>query len=106
VSDCKVAPYRLTSFWKRFKSSHPFAFPELAFSEWSRRWNSPALYHNVKHNSLARTRGHHDGSDENVLHVSIEDRIEIQLLGPNFYRITAYYGFKDTPNVPGALRLA
>ena len=67
----------------------------------------PALYHNVKHNKVL-----HDRvvimmvATENVPHVSIEDRIEIQLLGPNFYRITAYYGFKDTPNVPGALRLA
>jgi KUP system potassium uptake protein len=38
--------------------------------------------------------------------VQPEERIEVQNLGPGLYRITARYGFMESPNVVGALRAA
>lgn len=38
--------------------------------------------------------------------VSPEDRVEVHQLSPNLYRVTARYGFMESPNVVGALRKA
>lgn len=98
----------IAEFLQKIQTEPPIRIPGTGvFMSGQGDGTPPALYHNVKHNKVLHERVViMMVATENVPHVSIEDRIEIQLLGPNFYRITAYYGFKDTPNVPGALRLA
>ena len=33
-------------------------------------------------------------------------RVEVEPLGHEFYRVTVHYGFKDEPDLPRALELA
>jgi len=66
-----------------------------------------ALLHNLKHNKVLHERVvlltvH----TRDIPHVPDEERIEIVPLGGDFYRVIAYYGFKDEPDVPRALELA
>jgi len=37
--------------------------------------------------------------------VSLEDRVNVEDLGQGFYRITAHYGFMETPNITNVLEL-
>lgn len=65
-----------------------------------------SMLHNLMHNKVLHER---------VLVVSVEvfdvpyvpeiDRVEIQKLKGNFYRLNLQYGFKDDPNIPLALSL-
>jgi KUP system potassium uptake protein len=66
-----------------------------------------ALLHNLNHNKVLHERVvlltvH----TRDIPHVPDEERIEIVPLGGDFYRVIAYYGFKDEPDVPRALELA
>jgi len=65
-----------------------------------------ALLHNLKHNQVLHER--------NILltvitedkpYVSQGNRLLIDDLGKNFYRVRIFYGFMDTPDVPAALDL-
>ncbi|MGA8148994.1 MAG: potassium transporter Kup [Gallionellaceae bacterium] len=66
-----------------------------------------ALLHNLKHNKVLH---------EHVVvlcirildipHASDEDRLEIQALPNNFYRLVVKFGFKDEPDIPKGLELA
>jgi KUP system potassium uptake protein len=38
---------------------------------------------------------------ESVPYVSIEKRLTVEEVGPNFWRVIAHYGFMQRPNVPG-----
>ncbi|SDI79083.1 potassium transporter Kup [Propionivibrio dicarboxylicus] len=65
-----------------------------------------SMLHNLMHNKVLHER---------VLVVSVEvfdvpyvpeiDRVDIQKLKGNFYRLNVQYGFKDDPNIPQALAL-
>jgi KUP system potassium uptake protein len=66
-----------------------------------------ALMHNLKHNKVLHER--------NVIlsvktadtpRVEDDERLEIEELSPDFKRLTAIYGFMETPNLPRALSLA
>lgn len=60
----------------------------------------PALLHNVKHNKVM-----HDKvavltiSTTDDPYVRSKERVTVEYLAPNFYRITASYGFMQTPNI-------
>ncbi len=65
-----------------------------------------ALLHNLKHNQVLHER--------NILltvitedkpYISQGNRLLIDDLGKNFYRVRIFYGFMDTPDVPAALDL-
>jgi KUP system potassium uptake protein len=65
-----------------------------------------ALLHNLKHNQVLHER--------NILltvivedkpYVSKGNRLLIDDLGKNFYRVRVFYGFMDTPDIPAALEL-
>ena len=43
---------------------------------------------------------------EDIPHVPDEQRVDVQPLGDDFYRLTVHYGFKDEPDLPAALELA
>jgi KUP system potassium uptake protein len=67
----------------------------------------PALLHHLKHNQVLH---------EQVVILTIqtrpaplvpvEERVELVQLGRGFWRVLAYYGFMETPNVPEIMRLA
>ncbi len=66
-----------------------------------------ALLHNLNHNKVLHERiVLLTVSVSDIPHVGDEDRIEVQSLGSDFYRVIVHYGFKDDPDVPGALDLA
>ncbi|HSW08294.1 potassium transporter Kup [Aquabacterium sp.] len=65
-----------------------------------------ALLHNLKHNQVLHER--------NLIMtvvfaetpwVAAKDRLEIEALGPGFWRVRLHFGFMDTPDVPQALSL-
>jgi KUP system potassium uptake protein len=98
----------IVDFLQRIKTDPPIRIPGTAiFMSGQGDGTPPALFHNVKHNKVLHERVViMMVATENSPHVSVEDRLQVEKLDDNFYRITAFYGFKDTPNVPGALRLA
>ena len=65
-----------------------------------------AMLHNLKHNKVLHER---------VLlltvqfsdypHTNIEDRVTVEALPHNFYKVTVHYGFKDDPDLPRDLTL-
>lgn len=60
----------------------------------------PALIHNVKHNKTLHERVILlTVQTEEIPHVEKSDRIEIEKLGEGFYRVTAHYGFMETPTI-------
>jgi KUP system potassium uptake protein len=64
----------------------------------------PVLLHHFKHSQILH---------ENVVLLTVvglhipeahkEDRLRLQALGENFFRVTLSYGFMETPDIPGAL---
>jgi len=65
-----------------------------------------ALLHNIKHNQVLHQRNI-------LLTVKVEDkpyvtpgnRLLVDDLGHNFFRVRVFYGFMDTPDIPAALEL-
>lgn len=65
-----------------------------------------ALLHNIKHNQVLHQRNI-------LLTVKVEDkpyvsqgnRLLVDDLGHNFFRVRVFYGFMDTPDIPAALAL-
>jgi KUP system potassium uptake protein len=66
-----------------------------------------ALLHNLNHNKVLHERVVLlTVRAEDIPHVPDEQRVKIQSLGDDFYRLTVHYGFKDEPDLPAALELA
>jgi KUP system potassium uptake protein len=66
-----------------------------------------ALLHNLNHNKVLHERiVLLTVSTIDIPHVPDEERVEVQALGNDFYRLIVRYGFKDDPDVPRALELA
>jgi KUP system potassium uptake protein len=66
-----------------------------------------ALLHNLNHNKVLHERiVLLTVETRDIPHVADEDRLDIESLGTDFYRMTVHYGFKDDPDVPRALELA
>ncbi|HEX9943274.1 MAG TPA: potassium transporter Kup [Thermoanaerobaculia bacterium] len=65
-----------------------------------------ALLHNLKHNKVLHSKVILlTLQTEEVPAVPPEERIEVQPLGKEFYRVIAHYGFMETPGVPEVLEL-
>jgi KUP system potassium uptake protein len=63
-----------------------------------------ALLHNLIHNKVLHERVVLlTVTNEDVPHVSAEERVAFEPLTENFYRLLLRYGFKDDPDVPAAL---
>jgi KUP system potassium uptake protein len=43
---------------------------------------------------------------EDIPHVGNDQRVDVEPLGHEFYRVIVHYGFKDDPDLPAALALA
>ncbi|MDV2484111.1 potassium transporter Kup [Acinetobacter towneri] len=66
-----------------------------------------AMLHNIKHNKVLHERNIMvTVITRDIPFVAQEDRIQVEKLDDRFYRITMYYGFKDQPNIPNALKQA
>lgn len=98
----------LESFLKEIDKSKPTIVEGAAvFMSGTLEGTPPALLHNVKHNKVIHEKNIIMlVATEDVPHVPIAQRITIETVKENFYRIVAHYGFTDTPNVPGVLQLA
>ncbi len=60
----------------------------------------PALVHNVKHNKiLHKTIIILTVLTKEIPHVRSKDRVFVEKISPEFYRVIAHYGFIDSPNV-------
>jgi KUP system potassium uptake protein len=67
----------------------------------------PALLHNLKHNRVLHSEmALLTVETEEVPRVARDERVAVEDLGNGFHRITARYGFMETPNVPHILALA
>ena len=65
-----------------------------------------ALLHNLNHNKVLHERVVLlTVLSEDYPHVPESQRIDIESLGHEFYRIRVHYGFKDEPDLPAALEL-
>lgn len=65
-----------------------------------------ALLHNLAHNKVLHERVVFlTVTTENRPYVPTEERLQIEDLGHNFYRLVVHYGFKDAPDIPAALAL-
>jgi KUP system potassium uptake protein len=63
-----------------------------------------AMLHNLKHNKvLHRQNLFVNVRNHEVPWVAEQDRLEITSLGNECWQVVIHYGFKDDPNVPGAL---
>ena len=66
-----------------------------------------ALLHNLKHNKVLHERVvFMTIVTRDIPFVAPEERIEISTLGSDFYRVFAYYGFKEEPDVPEVMEEA
>lgn len=64
----------------------------------------PVLLHHLKHNKVLHERVVvMSVNTQDIPQVDREDRLEVQDLGEGFYKVTAHYGFMETPDVPRAL---
>jgi len=65
-----------------------------------------ALLHNLNHNKVLHERVVLlTVRAEDIPHVPDEQRVEVDPLGHEFYRVSVHYGFKDEPDLPRALEL-
>ena len=65
-----------------------------------------ALLHNLKHNQVLHQKNIIlTVQFSNAPWVSESERVEVQSLGNQFWRVTLHFGFMDQPNVPAALKL-
>jgi len=66
-----------------------------------------ALLHNLKHNKVLHERVVLlTALSEEIPQVPDDDRVEVEALGNEFYRLVARYGFMENPGVPEVLDLA
>jgi KUP system potassium uptake protein len=66
-----------------------------------------ALLHNLKHNKVLHERVVFlTVVTKEIPFVAPGERIELETLGCEFYRMYAYYGFKEEPDVPEVMELA
>jgi KUP system potassium uptake protein len=65
----------------------------------------PVMLHHYKHNKVLHEKVILLSiRSENIPEVRLSERAEVEELGEGFYRVTAHYGFMQTPNVPEILR--
>jgi len=94
-------------FIKQIVPTFPHRLPGTAiFMARSANLIPAALFHNVKHNQvLQETVVLLSVRTEEIPHVPLPGRVEVEELEGGFWSVMIHYGFMDTPNVPEALKL-
>ncbi len=97
----------IEEFVANVKPEMPPRVPGVAvFMSRDARGTPPALLHNLKHNKVLHSKVILLSMlTEEVPTVPSEERIEIQPLGKEFYRVIAHYGFMEAPEVPEVMAL-
>ena len=95
----------LDLFIQSIEASPPTRVPGTAVFLTSTQNRVPhALLHNLKHNKVLHERVVFlTIVTQDIPFVPDEERYEIKPLGCDFFRMVAYYGFKDDPDVPELL---
>jgi KUP system potassium uptake protein len=66
----------------------------------------PVLLHHLKHNQMLHEKVMLMSIvTEELPHLDLDERVVCKELGESFYQVVARYGFMETPDVPGVLRL-
>jgi KUP system potassium uptake protein len=98
----------LTEFLKQIEANPPLRVSGTAIFPYGRHISLPyALLQNVQYNKILHERVILlTVATEDVPYVPACDRLEVENLGQEFYRVTIHYGFKQTPDIPYALGLS
>ena len=65
----------------------------------------PALRHNIAHNKVLHERVVFvTVKTQQVPHVPVQQRLDVEELGHGLYRVKVHYGFMEDPDIPEALR--
>lgn len=91
----------IEDFCQKLLRNPPIRVPGTAIFMAGDPWGVPVpLLHNLKHNKILHERiAILTIITREVPSVAKRDRVEIQEVIPNFYRILAYYGFMETPKM-------
>jgi KUP system potassium uptake protein len=97
----------LTTFLESIKNHPLVRVPGTAVFMFSDPVGTPpALLHNLKHNKILHERNVVLRVEtQGVPHLPEEERVVIERLPQEFYRIALRYGFMEEPNIPAALKL-
>jgi KUP system potassium uptake protein len=97
----------LQMFVEGIKPDSPIRVPGTAvFLARDPQGTPPSLLHNLKHNKVLHSRVIFlTMINEEVPTVPPEERLEIENLGKECYRVLAHYGFIQNPGVPDVLHL-
>lgn len=97
----KARSVPMETFLTQIQESQPVRVPGTGIYMSSETWGVPVpLLHNLKHNKIIHERVIIlTISSEEVPSVPREDRVNIQELGQNFFRVVARYGFMETPKI-------
>lgn len=97
----KARSIPVEDFLRKIQDSHPLRVPGTGIYMSSDTWGVPVpLLHNLKHNKIIHERVIIlTILSEEVPAVPKEDRVNIQDLGQNFFRVVARYGFMETPKI-------
>jgi len=96
----------LTGFIAQIPANPPYArVPGTAVYLTARHLSMPhALQQNLKHNQIIHQRVVLlTIVTEDIPQVPVTERVEVDCMEEGFYRVTARYGFMETPDVPEAL---
>jgi KUP system potassium uptake protein len=101
----RITSVPVASFLESLGAFSPARVPGTAvFMNGNPEGTPSALLHNLKHNKVLHERLIIlSVSTEEVPHVSVKDRVEVERMGEGMYRLTVRYGFMEDPNIPKAL---
>jgi KUP system potassium uptake protein len=97
--------YPIEDFLSSIAKNPPVRVPGTAvFMNGTATGMPPALMHNLEHNKVLHERVVLlTVKTRQVPHVEPKDRVNVQALGHEFYRVIINYGFMEDPDVPSVL---
>ena len=97
--------YPIEDFLRDVSKNPPVRVPGTAiFMDGTATGTPPALMHNLEHNKVLHERVVLlTVKTKQVPHVGPEDRVGVESLGHDFYRMILNYGFMEDPDIPKAL---
>jgi KUP system potassium uptake protein len=77
------------------------------FMSVSPEWTSPVLLHNLKYNKILHEKvALLSILSADIPKVPVQERVKVEDLGQGFYRVLAYNGYRQRPNVPEIMEAA
>ena len=77
------------------------------FMSVSPEWTSPVLLHNLKYNKILHEKvALLSILSADIPKVPVQERVKVEDLGQGFYRVLAYNGYMQRPNVPEIMKAA